>query len=158
MPQTPPASRIPPEFLAIPKETSFPELPDTGFYRQRAELASHSQSELINVPHNQRGHPNPRLQSCLHHKPGSRSLDPISSSDTSSPRSPDSGKTPELTSRETARRVITPDGVVLGANLDRYSVPVVLASEPEEKGQQSDSEHVMSFMNYDRVGVGMTER
>ncbi|TQB74011.1 hypothetical protein MPDQ_005210 [Monascus purpureus] len=31
-----------------------PELPDTGFYRPRAELATHSQSELINVPFNQR--------------------------------------------------------------------------------------------------------
>lgn len=31
-----------------------PELPDTGFYRPRAELATHSQSELINVPFSQR--------------------------------------------------------------------------------------------------------
>lgn len=48
----------------------------------------------------------------------------------------------------------------MGANLDRYSVPIVLAPEPEEKGQlsKSDSEHVMSFMNYDRVRVEMTER
>lgn len=156
----PPAPQIPPEFLAIPKETNFPELPDTGFYRQRAELASHSQSELINVPHNQRSHPSSRLQSCLRHKPGSRSWDPISSSDTSSPRSPDSDKLLELTSRKTARRVITADGVVLGANLDRHSVPVVLAPEPEEKGRlnELDSDHVMSFMNYDRVRVEMTER
>lgn len=34
-----------------------PELPDTGFYRQRAELATHPQTELINVPLHQR--PNP---------------------------------------------------------------------------------------------------
>ena len=31
-----------------------PELPDTGFYRPRVELATHSQSELINVPLRQR--------------------------------------------------------------------------------------------------------
>ena len=44
------------------QKTTTPELGDTGFYRPRVELATHSQSELINVPPRERTRRN-------HHSP-----------------------------------------------------------------------------------------
>ncbi|KAF9892826.1 hypothetical protein FE257_000415 [Aspergillus nanangensis] len=75
-----------------PKSPSIPpELPDTGFYRQRAELAAQSSRELINTF-------NPRRQ--LH-----RSLD-LGDAEGTCPR---------------MGPIITEDGVVLTANFDRSS-------------------------------------
>ena len=97
------------------------ELSDTGFYRQRAELAAHSQSELINVPLDRRRRKSPP-------NPGSSPLSSTGSGrgsggNKSSARSADdkSGSIP-LTSRHTAQRVVTKDGIVMGANLDRHSM------------------------------------
>lgn len=58
--------------------------------------------------------------------------------------------------RQTARRIITDDGVVLGANLDRYSVPSGLDVEKGKKSERNTGDHVMSFMNYDR-GIGIMD-
>lgn len=74
-----------------------PELGDTGFYRQRAELATYSQSELINIPHERR-----------HLVP----IPPPTSSPSPSP-SPNPYK-PRGT------KIITPDGVLLSANFERF--------------------------------------
>ncbi|GIJ87419.1 hypothetical protein Asppvi_006325 [Aspergillus pseudoviridinutans] len=73
-----------------------PELSDTGFYRQRAELAAYSQSELINIPPERRQLQIPPAQ---HTNPD-----------------PDQPPQPQLPS------IITPDGVILDANFD-YRVP-----------------------------------
>lgn len=143
---TPPTPRMSPnKIFAVPEEyTSTPELPDTSF-RRRAELASYSQSELINMPHDQRRPPNTPLPP-HNHKPGSLSLDSSSSRISNLPPYTDN----PVLSREAARRVITTDGVVLGANLDRYSVPIVYKPEPEDKKPSESDSHVMSFMNYDQ--------
>lgn len=132
---------------SIPKSESqtAAELSDTGFYRQRAELAAHSQTELINVPLERRRRKSPLNPS------SSPSSSSGSGSSESSPRSAvgKNGSSP-LTSRHTARRVVTRDGVVMGANLDRYST----VRDPEygevKGGKKSDSgqEHVMSFMTF----------
>ncbi|KAJ5886502.1 uncharacterized protein N7473_009176 [Penicillium subrubescens] len=142
---------------SIPKSESqtAAELSDTGFYRQRAELAAHSQSELINVPLERR-----RRKSPLN--PGSSpSSSSGSGSSESSPRSAvdKSGSSP-VTSRHTARRVVTRDGVVMGANLDRYST----IRDPErgevKGGKKSDAgqEHVMSFMTFGGSEFEMVQR
>lgn len=80
-----------------------PELGDTGFYRQRAELAAYSQSELINIPHERRrpiSIPNPVADS-LSPKP--------SSSSPENPHKPSGGT-----------KIITSDGVLLSANFERF--------------------------------------
>ncbi|KAF3390518.1 hypothetical protein F1880_008996 [Penicillium rolfsii] len=125
------------------------ELSDTGFYRQRAELAAHSQSELINVPLDRRRRKSPP-------NPGSSPLSSTGSGrgsggNKSSARSADdkSGSIP-LTSRHTAQRVVTKDGIVMGANLDRHSM-VYDPERVEAKGGKKDDagqEHVMSFMAF----------
>ncbi|RHZ47731.1 hypothetical protein CDV55_100010, partial [Aspergillus turcosus] len=73
-----------------------PELYDTGFYRQRAELAAYSQSELINIP------PERRQGLAVPAQHANSETDPPAQ--------------PQLPS------IITPDGVILGANFD-YRVP-----------------------------------
>ncbi|KAJ5594423.1 uncharacterized protein N7459_000631 [Penicillium hispanicum] len=153
-------------FPSVPRRPGYiPELSDTGFWRQRAELASHSQSELINKPleqrrrqnlHHQHRHP-PR-----HHKPG-RSWDSSSSSSTAansvipSPSSATSvgNMSPRLMARNTARQVVTADGVVLGANLDRFSGGKDKDEEDQDRDRvkgkrrsQDPENHVMSFMTY----------
>lgn len=148
-------------FARIPRGAGLtPELSDTGFYRQRAELASHSQSELINVPLDQRRRKTPPTPQSRpdyrHHKHGSQSWDSANARSRGHPSPSTSSDTgtisPRLMARETARRIITDDGVVLGANLDRYSVPSGLYVEKGKKSEQNTGEHVMSFMNYDRGG------
>ncbi|KAJ5885036.1 hypothetical protein N7495_009546 [Penicillium taxi] len=123
-----------------------PELYDTGFYRQRAELAEQSQRELINIPLEQRRRQNkPRSR---HHKPGARSCD------SSSPRTPSSATSnetmsPRLMSRQTARRVLTTEGVVLGATLDSHD-----SAEQDHilnPNRLNTADHVMSFMDYELV-------
>ncbi|KAF7128821.1 hypothetical protein CNMCM5793_003730 [Aspergillus hiratsukae] len=71
-----------------------PELYDTGFYRQRAELAAYSQSELINIPQERRQVLTVPAQ---HQHPNPETDPPVQ---------------PQLPS------IITPDGVILGANFD----------------------------------------
>ncbi|OQD77124.1 hypothetical protein PENDEC_c003G00924 [Penicillium decumbens] len=143
---TPPIPRMSPDkIFAVPEEyTSTPELPDTSFCR-RAELASYSQSELINISHDQRRPPNAPLPP-HNHKPGSLSVNTSSSRISNLPPYTDN----PVLSREAARRVITADGVVLGPNPDRYSVPIVYKPEPEDKKRNDSDSHVMSFMNYDQ--------
>lgn len=136
---------------SIPQtESHAAELSDTGFYRQRAELAAHSQRELINIPPERRrrnkGSLNPG-----HSWESSPSSSSGGNSGDSSPRSAvDKNGSSTLMSRATARRVITRDGVVLVANLDRYST----VRDPERGGKEKRSvgdpgqEHVMSFMTF----------
>ncbi|KAJ5726348.1 uncharacterized protein N7483_007705 [Penicillium malachiteum] len=128
-----------------------PELPDTGLNRQRVELASYSQRELINIPLDQRIHPEPQRDK--DQKPESPWVSPLLSTgfpDTSGSvdqiRSPvsrmtndDSGPvmsmSPPLLARSTARQLITNDGVVLGANLDHY-----FSSSPKKGSTESQNE------------------
>ncbi|KAJ6117514.1 hypothetical protein N7512_007239 [Penicillium capsulatum] len=132
------------------------ELPDTGFYRQRAELASHNQSELINIPYRER-----RRKGQQRHrtnKPTSRSWESSPASPTSSIASP-SGRSPRLMDRKTARRVVTRDGIVLNANLDlETDSPVGESAVTEKENKRRSGDHVMSFMTYgensDRTRMG----
>ncbi|KAJ5910114.1 hypothetical protein N7504_004757 [Penicillium tannophilum] len=190
------ADRIPAiptaELLAtVPKRPGYtPELPDTMARRTRAELPSDSQRDLINVPLNQ------RQGLMMYQRSGIANLLPRDSlelsSTSSSPKinnnSPNSGSksvaglsppnrsmSPRLMARNTARRVLTEEGVVMGANLDRYSGdPRVEDTDlfTEElngidngnrngnensdadttKGKENSwqsQDHVMSFMNFD---------
>ncbi|KAH8426688.1 uncharacterized protein LDX57_004422 [Aspergillus melleus] len=107
-----------------------PELSDTGFYRQRAELAAHSGHELINVPHSQRLHPH-------HHRPSPRQ------SQVSSTLSPNLRPPPAIP-------IVTADGVVLTSNLDQLAKD----SSPRSAAG-SDEDHVMSFMRYDAAKDAM---
>ncbi|KAJ5114869.1 hypothetical protein NUU61_000628 [Penicillium alfredii] len=170
-------------FASIPSRVGLtPELPDTGFYRQRAELAPHSQSELINVPLDQRRRRNPlrrhsklagdeekrkkkeKFSSSSSSSTSSRSRDsPAIPSSVASPSSCSisSANSPGLATRHTARRVVTADGVVLGANLDFFpgGPHSVFESQcqSQEQGQSRKTKnsecgsknHVMSFMHYD---------
>ncbi|XHG09464.1 hypothetical protein AWENTII_012520 [Aspergillus wentii] len=103
-----------------PKRTFTPELPDTGFYRQRAELASYSQSELINIPLDQR-----------------QRIKPVEQHQKSITTPPRTTSTPPI---------VTSDGAVLGANLDQIT-PAYDSIYPEKGGGETLS-HVMSFMHY----------
>ncbi|CAI7639105.1 unnamed protein product [Penicillium viridicatum] len=134
-----------------PRQGFTPELPDTCFQRLRAELASHSQSELINVPMEQRqrqkNHTKPRTSPRAWESPV---LAPIPSSRASSARGAGNGSSP---GRNQAGRVITAEGVVLGANLDRYSNGMEIGDsqaqgERGRKAERGETDHVMSFMQY----------
>ncbi|OJJ84386.1 uncharacterized protein ASPGLDRAFT_35650 [Aspergillus glaucus CBS 516.65] len=90
----------------IDPETT-PELGDTGFYRQRAELATYSQSELINIPHERR-----------HLVP----IPPLTSSPSPSP-SPNPSSSHSSNNnpyKPRGTKIITPDGVLLSANFERF--------------------------------------
>ncbi|KAI1832801.1 hypothetical protein DTO027I6_8115 [Penicillium roqueforti] len=165
-------------FASIPPRQGFtPELPDTGFHRQRAELASHAQSELINVPLQQRQLQQPNINSWTSPRAwGSPALASIPSS-RASPASParaaDTGSghshshnnsTGVSPGRNQAGRVVTAEGVVLGANLDRYSNGMEIGESGSqalgERGRTAErggTDHVMSFMQYagDRGGTGL---
>lgn len=56
-------------------------------------------------------------------------------------------------SRQSARQVVTPEGVVLGANLDRYDAPRdeedTEEGEGARGGQRNAQGHIMSFMSYE---------
>ncbi|ODM15158.1 hypothetical protein SI65_09397 [Aspergillus cristatus] len=82
-----------------------PELGDTGFYRQRAELATYSQSELINIPPERR-HPH---------------FTASSPSPTSLPNSNSNSPTQTTRTSRSRTKIITPDGVLLSANFKRLS-------------------------------------
>lgn len=99
-----------------------PELYDTGFYRQRAELAAYSQSELINIP--------PERRQVL-----------VLPAQHTSPETDQSAQ-PQLPS------IITPDGVILGANFD-YRVP---GDDPYPSPGEGLG-HVLSFMHFEEGGV-----
>ncbi|KAJ5377691.1 uncharacterized protein N7496_005100 [Penicillium cataractarum] len=149
----------------IPKtESQAAELSDTGFYRQRAELAAHSQSELINIPPERRRRNKSTLaqaHTAGHSWESSPSSSNSSGSSESSPRSAvDKNGSSTLITRATARRVVTRDGVVMGANLDRYSTIRDPERGGKEKGEKSDSgqDHVMSFMTFGGSEVEMVQR
>lgn len=62
-----------------------------------------------------------------------------------------------LTSRPTARRVVTTEGVVLGANLDRYSGEEAGLYEQGGEGRRTrGQDHVMSFMSLENLDDGST--
>ncbi|KAJ5555306.1 hypothetical protein N7461_003776 [Penicillium sp. DV-2018c] len=139
-------------FASISARTGFtPELPDTGFYPGRAELASHAPSELINVPMEQRRR---QQQNIMKNRTGPRSwespaLTPTPISQSQSQTSPN--LTPGLGTSNHSRSqsditqasnqggcVVTADGVVLGANMGRYSTGLQIgeqwAREERERG------------------------
>ncbi|KAJ5922458.1 hypothetical protein N7516_010161 [Penicillium verrucosum] len=162
-PPVPPTDMHSNELIAsVPPRQGFtPELPDTCFYRLRAELASHSQRELINVPIEQRqrqqNNTNPRTSPQAWESPASA---PIPSSRASSARGTGNGSghshsnsNGSSSGRNQAGRVITAEGVVLGANLDRYSNGMEIGDsqacgERERKAGRGETDHVMSFMQY----------
>ncbi|KGO64080.1 hypothetical protein PITC_087480 [Penicillium italicum] len=144
-----------------PRQEFTPELPDTGFHRLRAELASHSQSELINIPIEQRQ----RQQNQAMSRTSPRAwelpaLAPLASSRAGSVRGTNNGSGHSHSNsnggspgRNQAGRVITAEGVVLGANLDRYSngMEIGEAQAQGERGRTAErggTDHVMSFMQY----------
>ncbi|KAJ5425748.1 hypothetical protein N7465_000818 [Penicillium sp. CMV-2018d] len=144
-----------------PRQGFTPELPDTCFQRLRAELASYSQSELINIPMEQRQ----RLQNHTKSRTSPRAwespaLAPIPSSRASSARGAGNGSghshshsNDSSPGRNQAGRVITAEGVVLGANLDRYSNGMEIGDsqaqgERGRKAERGEADHVMSFMQY----------
>lgn len=162
-PPVPPTKPHPNELLAsVPPRQGFtPELPDTCFRRLRAELASHSQSELINVPIEQRQ----RQQNNTKSRTSPRAwespvLAPIPSSRATSARGTGNGhghshsnSNGSSTGRNQAGRVITAEGVVLGANLDRYSNGMEIGDSQAQGGrgrnaERGETDHVMSFMQY----------
>jgi len=167
IPPTPPLSSE--LYASVPPRQGFtPELQDTGFYRLRAELASHSQSELINVPMDQRR----CQQNPIRTRAGPRawespSLTPIAASPRASPVREDSGNGHSRSYSDGHRssnpmgRVITSEGVVLGANLDRYSNGLEIGrSLAQERGRSvergdADQDHVMSFMQYGGATDGL---
>ncbi|KGO37210.1 hypothetical protein PEX1_061060 [Penicillium expansum] len=149
-------------FASVPPRQGFtPELPDTGFHRLRAELASHSQSELINVPIDQRqrqqNHTKSRNSPRVWESPV---LAPIASSRANSTRKADNGSGHSHSNssggspgRNQAGRFVTAEGVVLGANLDRYSNGMEIRESQArgERGRTAErggADHVMSFMQY----------
>ncbi|KAJ5632883.1 hypothetical protein N7490_009222 [Penicillium lividum] len=172
------------ELLAsVPNRPGYtPELPDTTFQRMRAELPSDSSRDLINQPLDQRR--GIMLYQRTGSGPSSPRKDSLVASVSSSPRttheslksgsgsggstsgsSPPSRMSPKLMARNTARRLVTEEGVVLGANLDRYSgdphadAEVSIEDwngndhgkhEEADKGKEDSwhSQHVLSFMNF----------
>ncbi|CAG8910111.1 unnamed protein product [Penicillium egyptiacum] len=162
-PPVPPTQPHSNELLAsVPPRQGFtPELPDTGFHRLRAELASHSQSDLINVPIEQRQ----RQQDHIKSRTGPRAwespvLASIPSSRASPARGTDNGSGHSHSNsnsgspgRNQAGRVITADGVILSANLDRYSNGLAIGEslaqgERGRRAERGETDHVMSFMQY----------
>ncbi|KAJ5118682.1 hypothetical protein N7526_010319 [Penicillium atrosanguineum] len=144
IPQMPLTPRIQPHTFL------FPKLYDTPVNCSRAELAPYSCSELIKIPLEQRSRnlrPHGQLPK-LNSKPTDPplpSVDSISPLELSSPTS---------MPRETRQRLVTSDSVVLAANLDRYSVPIVLAPKlQEEWSGDPESDHVMRFLKYERGHV-----
>ncbi|KAJ5110987.1 hypothetical protein N7532_001522 [Penicillium argentinense] len=132
-----------------------PELSDTGFRRQRVELATHSQSEMINQQHTR------RQQRASHHRYHTSGSYPFGSSASVFPDSPnrfrygDSGN--DLIARQTAQKVVTEDGIVLGANLDLISSVDELRSKGKGAGEGYQGDHVMSFMDFSR-DIELSER
>ncbi|KAF7717231.1 Uncharacterized protein PECH_007507 [Penicillium ucsense] len=143
----PPPSEMP---GTIPRtDPSAVELSDTGFYRQRAELPAKSQRELINLP------PESRRRAGSPLATGLSQIVPVSSS-TRNPgfeippgQAADDTVNSRLNHRQTARKVVTHEGIVLGSNLEQYS-PVVGSESPRSLQTQSRSagRHVMSFMTF----------
>ncbi|OQE09551.1 hypothetical protein PENVUL_c006G09260 [Penicillium vulpinum] len=149
-------------FASVPPRQGYtPELQDTGFHRLRAELASHSQSELINVPMEKRQ----RQQNHIRSKSGpqaweSPALVSIASTNASLGRGTGNGSGHSYSNsdgsssgRNQAGRVVTAEGVVLGANLDRYSngMEIGESQAQEDRGrsaERGETDHVMSFMQY----------
>ncbi|KAJ5520387.1 hypothetical protein N7463_000840 [Penicillium fimorum] len=149
-------------FPSVPPRQGFtPELQDTGFHRLRAELASHSQSELINVPMEQRQRQQNHIRSRSSPRAwGSPALAPIATPHASPKRGTDNGSGHSHSNsnggspaRNQAGRVVTAEGVVLGANPDRYSNGMVIGEsqaqrERGRKAERGEIDHVMSFMQY----------
>ncbi|KAJ5857408.1 hypothetical protein N7455_008302 [Penicillium solitum] len=162
-PLVPPTKPHPSELIAsVPPRQGFtPELPDTCFHRLRAELASYSQSELINVPIEQRQRQQNNTKSRTSPRAWeSPALAPIPSSRASSARGTGNGSGHSHSNsngsspgRNQAGRVITAEGVVLGANLDRYSNGMEIGDsqaqgERGRRAERGETDHVMSFMQY----------
>ncbi|KAJ5469596.1 hypothetical protein N7539_009214 [Penicillium diatomitis] len=146
--------RVPPPLSEMPGtipriDPPAAELSDTGFYRQRAELPAQSQRELINLP------PESRRRGGSPLAPGLSRIVPMSSSirspgfENPPGQAADDTVNARLNHRQTARKVVTHEGIVLGSNLQQYS-PVVRSESPRLLRTQSSSagRHVMSFMTF----------
>lgn len=95
-----------------------PELGDTGFYRQRVELATYSQSELINIPPGERVRryqPRQQVRSQFQHQ-----LQTQAQSQSNQQNQPQQQCQQETTQGRNRKHIITPDGAVLAANFERF--------------------------------------
>ncbi|KAI2786599.1 hypothetical protein POX_g08986 [Penicillium oxalicum] len=138
------------------------ELSDTGFYRQRAELSAHSQRELINVPLENRRGASPLAQDFLtesnhatatattgRSSPEGLVLNSASATDHSEVEAA------SLTNRETVRKIVTREGIVLGSNLEQYSPVVGSGSARTPSADGSGNRHVLSFMTFGAENSGI---
>ncbi|EAW09370.1 uncharacterized protein ACLA_035730 [Aspergillus clavatus NRRL 1] len=126
-PSIPSVSSLRPAPLNPHRADITPELSDTGFYRQRAELAAYSQSELINVP------------------PERRRMPPRPDQDQDQDQDAGDGDGNGTQAHQPARpSIITPDGVVLCANFDRR----LPRDDPYPRDRGAGDGQVLSFVNY----------
>lgn len=117
-----------------------PELGDTGFYRPRVELATYSQSELINVPREARVRQQYRPLPAQEEPAGAITTRNTSSTGNTTPTTATSPYTERGITKTPSKRIVTPDGAVLAANFEGPS--------PPESG-----EHATSFaQGYDGRG------
>ncbi|CAI7678141.1 unnamed protein product [Penicillium pancosmium] len=100
-----------------------PELSDTGFRHQRAELPAQPQSELINQQWNNLNANSSLAVSDQYPHGGLRKVEISEYTGRSFHHRQDGVQNSgtDLISRNTARKIVTRDGVVMGANLDRMS-------------------------------------
>ncbi|KAJ5624304.1 hypothetical protein N7510_000613 [Penicillium lagena] len=143
------------------------ELSDTGFWRTYCELPHNPQRELINLSLSQRRRRAVQQQfqqSLSRHQLSTLQNWGFLSSTGSSPRSSSQDCLANAPPLPAQRQIVTKEGVVLGANMNRYSTAFEFTSSPvdtaNEKGKEiqqqcaahdRDHDHVMSFMQYDNA-------
>lgn len=103
-----------------------PELGDTGFYRPRVELATYSQSELINVPREarvrQQYRPLPAQESAaINTAITTRNTGNTANTKKSAPTAVTSPNAEPGITKTPSKRIVTSDGAVLGANFESPS-------------------------------------
>ncbi|RJE23041.1 hypothetical protein PHISCL_04606, partial [Aspergillus sclerotialis] len=130
-----------------------PELSDTGFYRQRAELATHSQSELINIPIDQRRNKD-RASGIPVRVKGADTAQVWPRHEYVHGDDDEKKSSTALTDLSPSPPIITRDGAVLRSNFDDGGDESMSTPERDSRvrGRISCGEgrrHVMSFMQYD---------
>ncbi|KAJ5820275.1 hypothetical protein N7474_005866 [Penicillium riverlandense] len=143
------------------------ELSDTGFWRTHCELPHSPQRELINLSLSQRRRKAVQQQfqqSLSRHQQSTLQRWDFPSSTRRSPRGSSQDCLASAPPLHTPRQIITKEGVVLGANMDRYSTASDFTSSSAQAGtgkgkdvqqQRAAHDHVMSFMQYDNAtGTG----
>lgn len=154
------------ELLAtVPTRTdSTPELSDTGFYRQRAELATHSQSELINIPVERRrnGNANANTNSDLKETGGfnvpvgiGKSSGPTTNNAAAAAPAGIDGNVPTVLGMGISPPLVTKEGVILRSNFNDSGHDT---TPRRDGGGNENRSHVMSFMQYDACSRGDSPR